>query len=311
MEIAGWIGGGEGESAHLQEGKIAQIDRHIRLFLGSAGPRYMVPSQAEQYRRNGYAYYDETFAELVYSIAARPNVKGRPRAIREALLEHYIRIGCESAFLIPSRQSFYQRVLEDVLPSTPVQNMRDRCLAYLTRKGEFEDIRQDGTYKVIMPMTNQPKHGAKMRKSEEKERPGRLHVAHTLTTATGATVGWPAEFSKSRKLTLGFIARRLDVSTSDVRPVEHVRILYSYKARGLDRVYSWRAMPNLDAVASDPLHRCLEIEACSGGRRAALSSALRKIHMQLPPELPPQTMAIDTPGVQDTTAGRKRGQGAA
>ena len=46
-------------------------------------------------------------------------------------------------------------------------------------------------------------------------------------------------------------------------------------------------MPNLDAVASDPLHRCLEIEACSGGRRTALSSALRKIHMKFSPELPP------------------------
>ena len=65
-----------GESAHLQEGKIAQIDRHIRLFLGPDGARYMVPSQSEQYRRQGYAYYDEKFDELVYSIAVRPNVKG-------------------------------------------------------------------------------------------------------------------------------------------------------------------------------------------------------------------------------------------
>ena len=55
VEIAGWVGAGWGDSAHLHEGKIAQIDRHIRLPLGPEGPRYMVPSKAEQYRRNGYA----------------------------------------------------------------------------------------------------------------------------------------------------------------------------------------------------------------------------------------------------------------
>ena len=246
----------------------------------------MVPSQAEQHRRDGYVYYDETCAELVYSIAVRPNVKGRPRATREALLVRYIRIGCEYAILIPSMQAFYQRVLEDDLSITPVQNMRDRCLAYLTKKGKFDAIRHDGAYKVLMSMTDQPKHGAKMRKSEGEERPGRLHVAHTPTTATGDTVERSAEFGESRQLTLGFIDRSLDVSTSDVRPAEHVCILYSDRVRDLVHVDTLRASPNLDAVASDPLHRCLEIEACPGGRRAALSSALRKIHMKFPPESP-------------------------
>ena len=112
-----------------------------------------------------------------------------PRDIREALLDRYIRIGCESTFLNPSRQSFYHRVLGDVLSSTAVRHIRDKCLTYIAKKGVFEVVRHDGRYKVLMSTTNQPKHGAEMRKSSDNERPGRLHVAHTLTTGTGATVG--------------------------------------------------------------------------------------------------------------------------
>ena len=210
-------------------------------------------------------------------------MKGRPRSIRESLLGRYVRSGCESAALIPSRLSFYQRVPYDVLPRIAVQSMRGRFFIYLTKKGEFEVVRHDGAYKVLMSMTNQPKNGAKMRKSEGNEHPGRLHVAHTLTTGTGATVGRSDEFSESRELTLGFIARILYVSSPDVRPEEHVRIIYSDRARDLDRIDTWGALPNLGAVAIDPLRRCLEIEDCSGGRGASLSSAMRKIHMEFPP----------------------------
>ena len=115
------------------------------------------------------------------------------------------------------------------------------------------------------------------------------------------------------ELTLGFIARSLSVSIPEVRPAEHVRTISSGRARDLDHIDTWGALPNLDAVASDPPHMCLEIEACSGAQRAALSFALRKIRMELRPELP-SVREVDRPEgapVYHSWAGRdaRRGSG--
>ena len=112
---------------------------------------------------------------------------------------------------------------------------------------------------------------------------------------------------------MGYLANSQAVSTPDVRPAEHVRIIHSDRARGLDRIDTWGALPNLDAVASDPPHMCLEIEACSGAQRAALSFALRKIRMELRPELP-SVREVDRPEgapVYHSWAGRdaRRGSG--
>ena len=182
VEIPGWGGGREGGSGDLQGAEVTRIGQRVRVSLGQAGPRFMVPPQAEQYRRGGYIYYDGAFAELAYCIAARPDVRGRPRAIWGALLGRYIRSGCESSLLTHSRKSFHQRALGDVLHSVAVQNMRRRFPIYRTKKGEFEAICHYGAYRVLTPMNNHLDHGANVRKSKRNERRGRQHVAHTLTT---------------------------------------------------------------------------------------------------------------------------------
>ena len=89
-----------------------------------------------------------------------------------------------------------------------------------------------------------------------------------------------------------------------------MRIIYSDRARDLDHIDTWGEFPNLTGVTIDPLHRCLEIEACSGRKKTSLSSALRKIHMEFPPPPPPKHLprgrSATPPGHLDITAGRQR-----
>ena len=85
-------------------------------------------------------------------------------------------------------------------------------------------------------MTNQPKHGAKIRKSEGNHRPVRLHVAHTLANGTGASFGRSAEFSGSGGITLDSMASCLSVSNAEERPVGHARQIYPDRARDLGRI---------------------------------------------------------------------------
>ena len=56
---------------------------------------------------------------------------------------------------------------------------------------------------------------------------------------------------------MGFISRILALSNAEDRPAEHVRIIYSDRARDLCHIDTWGALPNLAGVASDPHNRCL------------------------------------------------------
>ena len=86
------------------------------------------------------------------------------------LLRHFISIGCENAFLLPTRNSLILGLLEDVCASQSVAAIRDRCLKYLDDAGEFEILRHDGTYKLLMSLSNQPRRGAQIRENEKLRR---------------------------------------------------------------------------------------------------------------------------------------------
>lgn len=77
----------------------------------------------------------------------------------------------------------------------------------LNSKGAFLVARHDGTYKTLMSLSEHPKNGDKIRRSERwyslgatRKRPEtpRLHVAHTLVPASGAAIASSAEYSESR-----------------------------------------------------------------------------------------------------------------
>ena len=59
--------------------------------------------------------------------------------------------------------------------------------------------------------------------------------------------------------------------------------MYTDRPRDFDNEETWDVLPGLIAIACDTIHRCVEIESCSGGEITKLSSLLRKIHRKFTP----------------------------
>ena len=166
----------------------------------------------------------------------------------------------------------------DILGNSSARIARDRRIRYLIEQGEFDIPRHDGTYKMLMGMTHSPKHGSPVRKYEGQSgllgRKDRLHVAHTLTTASGSAITASAAFSESREISLDVVKRGVSASDGIASYAGHVRVLYTDRPRDFDHEDTWGVLPGLVAIACDPLHRCLEIESCSGGKITKLSDIL-------------------------------------
>ena len=92
------------------------------------------------------------------------------------------------------------------------------------------------------------------------------------------------EYSEARKNTLQFIRRAVS-EDSGGDYCASCEVLFADRARGLDRADTWRLLPAMRAVASDPLHRVIELESCFGSKRNRLSMALRRCHLKFSPSL--------------------------
>ena len=181
-------------------------------------------------------------------------------------------------------------MLDDVFSSRSVKEIRDRRLRYLDSKAEFEVLRHDGAYRILMGLSDQPKHGAKIRKADaiNPARPRdqeRIRAVHTAATSSGAIISASAEFSERRDTTIDFLKRSILLSDGVTSYANSVRVIFTDRARDLDDEATWRAPPCLLAVASGPLHRCLEVEACSGGKITRLSTLLRRAHQKFSPQI--------------------------
>ena len=217
-------------------------------------------------------------------------MKGRPRAVREEILRFFLSIGCEGAVLPPTYIGLILDMIDDVLSSRSVKEIRGRFLRYLDSKGEFEILRHGGAYKILMGLSDHPKRGAKIRRVAgatpakicELER---IHVAHTAATAGGVIISAGAEFSERRDITIEFLKRSLLLSDGAATYANSVRVLFTGRARDIDDESARKVFPCLLAVSSGPLHRCLEIEACPGGEITRLSSLLLMAHRKFSPQM--------------------------
>ena len=146
-------------------GGITQFDRHIRLCLTKNGPIYFIKGQEARssYRLSGYTYYAADFAEIPFIVAIKPEIKGRPRAIMDSILSIYIASCCESCSLPPPRQEVYMSILDDILSFSITMLIRGLCMRHLNSQGEFDVVRHDGTYRMLMSLSGQPQNGAKIR----------------------------------------------------------------------------------------------------------------------------------------------------
>ena len=100
-----------------------------------------------------------------------------------------------------------------------------------------------------MSLSNQPNHGAKIRKNENsraslnesRERP---HVAHTVETADGAAIAASAEFSERGGVTISSLKRILIPRWRDADYSPSARLIFTDRARGVGDAATWEAFPN-------------------------------------------------------------------
>ena len=195
----------------LTSGRVTDVDRHIALFLKSRGP-YLIPVaylKRPDFRRVGNAYYSQRYGRLVMAKAIEPATNGRPENIRDAILRHYLSVGCESAAPLPADYRSTTQAMKDVISGPPARAIRGRCIGYLKSIGELRALRRDGTYKVMMSVMGQPGHGSSVRRyAEAHQLPNeRARVVHTRSTLSGATLHSAPEYSEVRKTTPQFIRR--------------------------------------------------------------------------------------------------------
>ena len=163
--VAAWMSLCVDFFGRFENGEITQLDRHLRLCLTKNGPIYFIKGQEARssYRLSGYTYYTADFAEILFSVAIRPGIKGMPLAIMDSFRSIYIASGCESCFLLPSKQDVYMSILDDILSFPNARLIRGRCMRHLNSQGEFDVVRHDGTYRMLMSLSGQPQNGAKIR----------------------------------------------------------------------------------------------------------------------------------------------------
>ena len=176
----------------------------------------------------------------------------------------------------------------------------------LISQAEFYIVRRDGAFEMLMSLGGQPKRGPKLRIAKRETALGHhrkvpethsRHVAHTLTTASGATIDYSAEYSDGRAITADFIRWSLLGDTPGDSYLRQVRILYTDRAMGFDNEDYWSFLPGLLDIASDPMRRCFGAESCPGGKTTCLSPALRQIRQKsAPPTTAPTTRAVSKQG---------------
>ena len=90
------------------------------------------------------------------------------------------------------------------------------------------------------------------------------------------------QYSEASKTTIQFIRRAV---SEDAGPnyCAMCGVLFTDRPRDLDHADTRSLLPGMRAVACDPLHRVIELEACFGSKRNRLPMVLRRCHLKFPP----------------------------
>ena len=156
----------------------------------------------------------------------------------------YIASGCESCLLLPSTPVIYLSMLDDMLDCSSAKMVRGRRTWRLNSHADFQILRRDGAFRMMMSLAGKPNRGAKIRIAKRETAIGthlkapdtyRRHAVHTLTAASGAAIAESAGYSEIRAITAYFVRRSLLVKSAGDSYLRHVRILYTDRARDIDR----------------------------------------------------------------------------
>lgn len=213
-------------------------------------------------------WYSEGALRLVLAFSLDPPTKGAARRVRDMLRKHFTARGCPAPFLLPGKNVVGK--LQEIC-AEEYGHIRMSAIDRLVSSGDLQAISVDGTYKFLMPVLGQPRHGAR-RVLEPRD--DEVHVVMTARSLSGALFFAEARFSEDAVAT-----------AQSLSSVQHVAS--SVQLIQVDRPYDWDTMdvqqffPHLQAIGGDAFHLVIHTAACFGESMSpAVVQVVRNIQLR-------------------------------
>eukprot|EP00438_Fugacium_kawagutii_P034931 Skav206392 [mRNA] locus=scaffold834:641080:643152:- [translate_table: standard] len=255
--------------------KITAIDKSIRLLFTEDGPVYVnkvATGDIVSARRVLNIYYDKSFAEMMFReiMLHHSNVKSTWPRLHLRALEG----GNVLGNLYPSHNRHWWPIVEDIIASHCVQQLRANIFLTLERNQEFVSISIDATLKVCTTVQGQASYRAPL--SERNAAcfgdQASLRKILTIRGRSGAVLGMIPVMGEDAVTVAKVMSA--EFSTTAVRQVKHVASdSPSTKLfRELKQVCS-----NLSCLSLDPVHLAITYEYAQWGKRTKGSKILRRL----------------------------------
>jgi hypothetical protein len=253
-------------SVHKLGTNLQRIDKVSAWALTLNGMKLFLKCDAEAlgYRRLGYYYFTDDFLKQVLAWSLSTTTKGAVMRVRNDMFQHFISARVALPFLLPDRKvvgKLQKHALEQY------QHIKVRCRQELQNREAFRVITLDGTFKFLMCVLGQSKHGAKR---TEGERPGK-HVAMTGRTIDGCMF-WSSALGAEN------VAVILPELTNIEGVFQQTEILGVDRPADWDTVLTFTALPVLEAIFGDFYHIVIAASSCFGlSLKPGVVVCLRKV----------------------------------
>jgi hypothetical protein len=245
---------------------LANVDKVTAWVLTLQGMKLFIKCDAEalEYRRLGDYYYTGEFLKQILVWSLDSTTKGSVMRVRNKMVHHFVSCGAAMPFMIPSRAVIH-RLQEQAVQNYP--QIISRCRQALKDREAFRSITVDGTFKFLMAVLGQPKHGAKR---TESDRPGK-HVVMTGRAIDGAMF-WSEAMSAEN------VPEILPKMAAIEGIFEQTEILGSDRPQDWDNTLTFAALPRLECITGDFYHIVFAAASCYGtSMKPAVVACLRKL----------------------------------
>ena len=200
-------------------------------------------------------FYTPCFLKVLMRVALDPRTMAHTRSIKAVLPEAFASNGSPCPSLVPSRSIIWMLLVECSKDLTPVVR---RGWSRLQSTGDFAAVSIDSTYKVLMSVQGQPKHGQPRVVEDggnacERE----IHAVATARSLRGCMFLARCFFSESVKPIC-------DTLSSVPGTVQQLRLIQVDRPWDWDTQMTFDIFPLLECIGGSPMHVAFEVSYAFG-----------------------------------------------
>ena len=211
------------------------------------------------FKRVGDTYYTDEFLRLTLVWSMDASTRASTQSVRGCMLKHFVAHGALVPFLRPTR---YVIMELQQLARSAYQHVILRSRAALIRKRMLRAISLDGTYKFLMSVQGQRKHGKAKGAQAQEGATSPIHVVLTARSQDGCIF-----LAKALKNETPPVVSPLLIEIPGL--VDQLESLAVDRPRDWDVVAVWSKFPKLTCVVGDPMHIVYECGSCFGRTQRA------------------------------------------